>query len=189
MLGCYFPIPGECGGCDMTVGKWAVCVGVCVALATGSAFAAQPSEAQVRELMQVMNVPGQFAVMNNQMAAMMSQQLPCVPASYWQTYIDKNGVDQLTKAMIPAYQHHFTADEVDGLIKFYRSPLGQRLVTEMPATMAEAAQSGQQWGRQRTTDMFSALQKEGKLDSQGRCPGTGSDGGGAATPPGGGSGQ
>ena len=175
----------------MTAGKWALGVGMCVALTAGPVFAAAPSEAQVRELMTVMNVPGQFTVMNNQMAAMMSQQLPCVEASFWQTYIDKNGVDQLTTAMIPAYQHHFTADEVEGLIKFYRTPLGQKLVTEMPATMAEAAQAGQQWGRQRTSDMFSTLQKEGKLDAQGRCPGTGSDGsGGQAQPaPGGGSGQ
>jgi uncharacterized protein len=169
------------GGCDMTVGKWAL--GVCMALAAGPVLAAQPSEAQVRELMQVMDVPGQFTAMNNQMAAMMSQQLPCVEASFWQTYIDKDGQEQLTKAMIPAYQHHFTADEVQGLIKFYKSPLGQKLVAQMPATMAEAAQAGQQWGRQRTSDMFSQLQKQGKLDAQGRCPGTaGSDNGGEAVP-------
>jgi hypothetical protein len=173
----------------MTVGKWVL--GTCLALAAGPLLAAQPTEAQVRELMQVMDVPGQFTVMNNQMGAMMSQQLPCVPATYWQTYIDKDGVEQLTKAMIPAYQHHFTADEVEGLIKFYKSPLGQKLVAQMPATMAEAAQAGQQWGRQRTSDMFSDLQKTGKLDAQGRCPGTGSDSGGApSTPaPGSGSGQ
>jgi uncharacterized protein len=175
----------------MTVGKWVL--GVCVALAVAPVLAAQPSEAQVRELMQVMNVPGQFTVMNNQMAAMMSQQLPCVDASYWQSYIDKDGQEQLTKAMIPAYQHHFTSDEVDSLIKFYKSSLGQKLVAQMPATMAEAAQAGQQWGRQRTSDMFSTLQKQGKLDAQGRCPGTaGADNGGAMQPspaPGGGSGQ
>jgi hypothetical protein len=130
----------------------------------------------VRELMQVMDVPGQFTAMNKQMAAMMSQQLPCVPATYWETYIDKNGQEQLVKAMIPAYQHHFSADEVAGLIKFYRSQLGQKLVAQMPATMAEAAQAGQQWGRQRTSDMFADLQKKGTLDAQGRCPGTaGSD--------------
>jgi uncharacterized protein len=172
----------------MTAGKWLIGVGICMALATGSVMAAQPTEAQVRELMQVMDVPGQFDVMNKQMAAMMSEQLPCVPATYWQTYIDKDGQEQLIKAMIPAYQHHFTADEVAGLIKFYRSPLGQKLVTEMPATMAEAAQSGQAWGRQRTTDMFSELQKKGKLDAQGRCPGTGGDNPPPAAP-GGGSGQ
>lgn len=153
-------------------GKWVMGVGLCAMLAAGLASAAPPSEAQVRELMQVMNVPGQFTVMNNQMASMMSQQLPCVSADYWKNYIDKSGQEQLLTAMIPAYQHHFTADEVEGLIKFYKSPLGQKLVAQMPATMAEAAQSGQQWGRQRTSDMFAQLQKDGKLDGQGRCPGT-----------------
>jgi hypothetical protein len=168
-------------------GKWTMGLGLsgaglCMALAAGPAFAAQPSVAQVRELMQVMDVQGQFTVMNNQMAAMMSQQLSCVPATYWQNYIDKTGTEQLTAAMVPAYQHHFTADEVAGLIKFYKSPLGQKLVTQMPATMAEAAQAGQQWGRQRTSDMFTELQKQGTLDAQGRCPGTG---GAAAEAPGG----
>jgi len=154
-------------------GKWVMGLGLCAVLAAGPVLATQPSEAQVRELMQVMNVPGQFAVMNNQMASMMGQQLPCVPVDYWKNYIDKTGQEQLLTAMIPAYQHHFTSEEVEGLIKFYKSPLGQKLVGQMPATMAEAAQSGQQWGRQRTSDMFAALQKEGKLDGQGRCPGTG----------------
>lgn len=160
-------------------GKWVMGMGLCAALVATPGFAAQPTEAQVRELMQVMNVPGQFTVMNNQMASMMGQQLPCVPASYWQTYIDKAGQEQLLTAMIPAYQHHFSADEVEGLIKFYKSSLGQKLVAQMPATMAEAAQSGQQWGRQRTADMFSQLQKQGKLDEQGRCPGTGGAQGGS----------
>jgi hypothetical protein len=152
-------------------GKWVMGLGLCAALAAGPAGAAQPSTAQVRELMQVMNVSGQFAAMNSQMTEMMSQQLPCVPSSYWQNYIDKSGQEQLLTMMIPAYQHHFTAEEVDGLIKFYKSPLGQKLVAQMPATMAEAAQSGQQWGRQHTSDMFAKLQKDGKLDDQGRCPG------------------
>ncbi|WP_233843118.1 DUF2059 domain-containing protein [Dyella sp. 2HG41-7] len=153
-------------------GKRMLGMGLCALLAAGPALAAQPTEAQVRALMQVMNVPGQFAVMNSQMASMMSQQLPCVPNAYWANYIDKAGQEQLLTAMIPAYQHHFTAEEVEGLIKFYKSPLGQKLVAQMPATMAEAAQSGQEWGRQRTSDMFSDLQKQGKLDAQGRCPGT-----------------
>jgi hypothetical protein len=159
-------------------GKRMTILGACAALAASPAFAAQPSEAQVRELMQVMNVSGQFSAMNAQMAEMMSQQLPCVQADYWKGYIDKSGTEQLITAMIPAYQHHFSADEVDGLIKFYKSPLGQKLVAQMPSTLAEAAQSGQQWSRQRTADMFSELQKQGKLGADGRCPATGNGHGG-----------
>jgi hypothetical protein len=59
----------------------------------------------------------------------------------------------------------------------------------MPATMTEAAQAVQQWGRQRTTEMFSELQKSGKLDAQGRCPASTSGGssGSPTAPSGGGS--
>jgi uncharacterized protein len=171
----------------MTARKWVMGTGVFLALATGWALAEPPSTEKVQQLIEMMGVPAQFTDMNNQMASMMSMQFPCVDASYWQTYINSNGQQQLVQAMIPAYQHHFSAEDVDGLIKFYKTPLGQKLVSQMPATMSEAAQAVQQWGRQRTSEMFSELQKEGKLDAQGRCPASTSGGGsgGPAAPAGG----
>ncbi|RUL66272.1 DUF2059 domain-containing protein [Dyella dinghuensis] len=173
----------------MAVSKRVMGVGLCVALASGSAIAAPPSTEKVQQLIEMMGVPAQFTDMNNQMTSMMSLQFPCVDASYWQTYIDKNGQAQLVQAMIPAYQHHFSAEDVDGLIKFYKTPLGQRLVSQMPGTMTEAAQAVQQWGRQRTSEMFAELQKSGKLDAQGRCPASTSGGstGSPGAPSGGGS--
>jgi hypothetical protein len=170
----------------MAVSKRVMGLGLCVALASGSAIAAPPSTEKVQQLIEMMGVPAQFTDMNNQMTSMMSLQFPCVDASYWQTYIDKNGQTQLVQAMIPAYQHHFSAEDVDGLIKFYKTPLGQRLVSQMPGTMTEAAQAVQQWGRQRTSEMFAELQKSGKLDAQGRCPAS-TSGSSPVAPAGGGS--
>jgi hypothetical protein len=135
-----------------------------------SAMAAQPSAEQVRQLMQVFSVDKMFGQMNAQMAGVMGQQLPCVPAGYWQNFVDADGVKQLTERMIPIYQKHFTADEVAGLLKFYRSPLGQKVIAEMPATMAEGMQIGRQWGQERAQQMLGELRKEGKVDAQGRCP-------------------
>jgi uncharacterized protein len=170
----------------MAASKWVMGVGLCAALAAGSAVAAPPSTEKVQQLIEMMGVPAQFTDMNNQMTSMMTLQFPCVDASYWQSYIDKNGQAQLVQAMIPAYQHHFSSEDVDGLIKFYKTPLGQKLVSQMPGTMSEAAQAVQQWGRQRTAEMFSELQKSGKLDAQGRCPASTSGGSGSpAAAPGG----
>ena len=154
--------------------KWTG-MGLALLLATGAGTAAAatpkpPSEAQVRELMDVFGVNRMLGQMNSQMAAMMQQQLPCVPASYWQGFIDANGARQLTERMVPIYQRHFTAADIDGLLKFYRSPLGRKVITEMPATMAEGMQLGQEWGRQRAQAMLAELQKSGRIDAQGRCP-------------------
>lgn len=130
----------------------------------------EASEAEVRQLMEASGVDRMLGQMNTQMAAMMQQQIPCVPASYWQDFIDAKGVRELTERMVPIYQRHFSAADIQGLLKFYRSPLGRKVITEMPATMAEGMQVGQEWGRQRAQAMLAELQKSGRIDAQGRCP-------------------
>lgn len=147
---------------------------VLLTLACSPALAAQASTEQVRELMEVFGVNRMFQQMNAQMAGMMGQQLPCVPADYWNNFLDEQGMQELSEKMIPIYQRHFTAEEIDGLLKFYRSPLGRKVVAEMPATMAEGMQIGQQWGQQRAEAMLEQLRKDGTLTSEGRCPANGS---------------
>lgn len=152
--------------------KWiGMAAGAALALGmAGQATAAQPSEQQVRELFEVMHMSQMFGQMNSQMAGVMGQAVPCVPASYWQGFIDANGSQELLGRMVPIYQSHFTADDVTGLLKFYRSPLGQKVITQMPLTMAEGMKIGQQWGRERGQAMIKQLQQNGTLDANGRCP-------------------
>lgn len=152
--------------------KWiGIAVGMLLALGvTGQAVAAQPSEQQVRQLFEVMHMSQMFGRMNSQMADMMGQAVPCVPASYWQGFIDTSGSQEVLGRMVPIYQSHFTADDVAGLVKFYQSPLGQKTLAQMPPTMAEAMKAGQQWGGERGQAMIKQLQQKGTLDAQGRCP-------------------
>jgi hypothetical protein len=145
-------------------------VAVLVLGLTGQAAAAQPSDKQVRQLFEVMHLNQMFTQMNSQMAGMMGQEAPCVPASYWQDFIDAKASEQLLAQMVPVYQRHFTAQDVSGLLKFYKSALGQKVITEMPQTMAEGMKIGQQWGRQRGLEMVRQLQQQGTLDASGRCP-------------------
>lgn len=49
-------------------------------------------------------------------------------------------VDDMMKAMIPAYQKHLTKGDVDNLVAFYSTPTGQKLLREMPSIMADAMQ-------------------------------------------------
>lgn len=138
--------------------------------AAGQVMAAQPSDKQVRELFEVMHMERMFDQMNSQMAGVMGQAVPCVPASYWQGFIDASGSRQLLDRMVPIYQRHFSAADVAGLLKFYKSPLGQKVITQMPVTMAEGMKVGQEWGRQRGQAMIRQLQQNGTLDANGRCP-------------------
>jgi hypothetical protein len=50
-------------------------------------------------------------------------------------------IDDILQATIPVYQKHWTKGDVDNMIAFYSTPTGQKLLTEMPQTMAEAMQA------------------------------------------------
>jgi hypothetical protein len=50
-------------------------------------------------------------------------------------------IDELIDSMIPVYQKHFTKGDMDGLVAFYSSPTGQKIVKEMPAITAESMQA------------------------------------------------
>jgi hypothetical protein len=52
-------------------------------------------------------------------------------------------LDEMIDAVIPIYQKHLTKSDLDAVVAFYSSPVGQRLLKEQPAMMAEGMQAGQ----------------------------------------------
>jgi len=134
------------------------------------AASAPASEDQVRQLMEVVGVGKMLLQMNTQAVTTLQQSMPCVQPDFWQNYMDANQTQLFIGRLVPVWQHHFTSDEMNGLLKFYRSPLGQKVINEMPTTMAEANQAGQQWSHERSEQMINELKQMGKLDSSGRCP-------------------
>lgn len=66
-------------------------------------------------------------------------------------------VDEMVNAMVPIYQKHLTKEDLDGILAFYASPVGQKLQREQPAMMAEAMQVGGEIGRRRLGDMIKQM--------------------------------
>jgi hypothetical protein len=52
-------------------------------------------------------------------------------------------IDEIIGAMVPIYQKHLTKSDLEAVIAFYSSPVGQKLLKEQPAMMAEGMQAGQ----------------------------------------------
>jgi hypothetical protein len=46
--------------------------------------------------------------------------------------------EEMMQAMVPTYQKHFTKTDIDALVAFYTSQVGQKLLRELPALMGEA---------------------------------------------------
>lgn len=45
--------------------------------------------------------------------------------------------DEIVEAMIPAYQHHFTHGDIEAMTAFYSSPVGQKVLQELPDVVQE----------------------------------------------------
>jgi uncharacterized protein len=50
-------------------------------------------------------------------------------------------MDDITQAMIPAYQKHFTNGDIQAMNTFYSSPVGQKVLHELPSVMQEGMQA------------------------------------------------
>lgn len=63
-----------------------------------------------------------------------------------ETYIrEQASHDSVIDLLVPVYSRYFTKSDVEGLIAFYKSPLGRKLATVTPAISFESTKAGQQW--------------------------------------------
>lgn len=64
--------------------------------------------------------------------------------SFTQKFSAAAPASAVTDAEIPVYAHYFTMEDIQGLIKFYESPLGQRVVKSLPEVVQQTQQAGVQ---------------------------------------------
>lgn len=56
--------------------------------------------------------------------------------------IETMSLDDLINAIIPIYQRHLTKTDIEEMIRFYSSPVGQKLLREQPAIIQESMKAG-----------------------------------------------
>ena len=71
-------------------------------------------------------------------------------------------IDDIVQAMIPAYQKHFTKAEIEAMNTFYSSPVGQKVLQELPAVIQEGNQAAMPIISQYLTDWRRRMEKEMK---------------------------
>lgn len=66
----------------------------------------------------------------------------------------------------PIYAKHFTDEDLDGMIAFYESPAGKKVVKQRLAIQKEAGDVGRAWGAKMGAKIFAELQKEGQEEDE-----------------------
>ncbi len=86
---------------------------------------------------------------------------PQVPEAFWQKVSERINLEELVDLVIPIYLKHYTDQEILQLIDFYKSPLGQKVIKELPSITQESYTIGQAWGEKMVDDIFSQLEDAG----------------------------
>lgn len=95
-----------------------------------------------------------MSTMENNLRPMLANSLP--PGEYRdkliQLFFDKfhSKIDpeMLVELVIPVYDKYLSDEEVKGMIQFYSTPLGKKMIEVLPKLVAESEEAGEQWGAQ-----------------------------------------
>ena len=88
---------------------------------------------------------------------------PKIPKVFWDRFLTaaRERKGEFLDSMIPLYNRTFTEAELKGLLQFYQSPLGQRLLQVQPDLIRESMQMGQRWGYRLGAEIGRQLAAEG----------------------------
>ncbi|MBO9153438.1 DUF2059 domain-containing protein [Chitinophaga sp. GCM10012297] len=133
----------------------------CLFLAQAVFSQTRPTPEKVKELMQLTGAANLGIQMMNNMIVEFRKLAPHVDSTFWQDFMKEVDVDEMENMVIPVYQQHFTAADVDGLIAFYRSELGRKMVSKLPLVTQECYKIGQQYGEKLGKRVVERLKAEG----------------------------
>jgi len=136
----------------------AVLAAICGFVLTMSPAAAQQQPASrpvdsataatVRRLLAVTGATKLMLTTMETMIGAQRQANPQIPAGFWDAFMAhaRRDTTRLIDMLVPIYAAHLTRSEIEELLRFYLSPVGQRLTTVQPDILRESSLAGQQWG-------------------------------------------
>jgi hypothetical protein len=118
-------------------------------LLTPPRLEAQPPKGVDADVHALLDITGSFKIAE-QLIDGMAQQLgkanPKIPESFWAEMRKKIKKEDFYALITPIYRRHLSPEDIKGLLAFYRTPLGQRVVKSLPAIAQESMVVGQAWG-------------------------------------------
>jgi hypothetical protein len=95
-----------------------------------------------------------LAGMSGKMKPMLESSLPAgeyraqLIDLFFQKFQSKLSVDQLVELAIPVYDRYFSLEDIEGLTKFYGTPLGKKVISVLPQVLLEVQGAGMKLGEQ-----------------------------------------
>jgi hypothetical protein len=124
---------------------------------------ARPSaeELKVRELLRLTGSVNVGFQMVDKILDTFERSMPQVPKEVWSGFREECDPRELEDAIAPLYLASFTAPELDELLAFYRSPVGEKLLRKQPEIFRASSEAARKWAADLTYRLRERLTERG----------------------------
>ena len=119
------------------------------------------NEELARELLELTGGVAMAEQVMQTLSAQMRPMFPSVPEEFWMELTESAGTNELSELVVPIYIKHYSHEDLTGLLTFYRTPLGQRMIKSSPAIMQESMAVGGAWGQRKAAEIVERLKAQG----------------------------
>jgi uncharacterized protein len=130
-----------------------------------AANAAATKDENIHKLLTLTDARGTFKRALETQISSMRANVPQVPPKFWDEVLKEVDADKFVELLVPVYDKHFSNEELEGMIAFYETPLGKKLVAKLPQIMAESAAAGDKYGQEIANKVIKRMQEEGTFPS------------------------
>ena len=86
-----------------------------------------------------------------------------IPDEIWSKVIDEFKTeltqDSYIDMIVPVYQKYYSKEDVKEIVAFYKSRVGQKMISVMPEIMKDSRQAGREWGKKAAEKILPRLEQ------------------------------
>lgn len=125
----------------------------------------QNKQEKIKELL-VMSGQANIGVqLVNQLLSQFKSVYPKIPEKVWGDFVKEINTDDLINKIIPVYDKYYTENDIDEMIKFYKSPVGIKMTSNLQNIFLDGQEAGRKWGREIAEKVLKKLEDEKYLQS------------------------
>ena len=128
-------------------------------------FYSQSKQEKIKELIALSGVFNMSEEVKNQFMLEFKKRYPHVPETEWKQISTKIDANELINQNIEIYGKYFSENEIDDLLKFYKTDLGKKLMKNSIGISNEIRGNSVKWVEKITKDINMNLEKDGYLQS------------------------
>ena len=132
--------------------------------------AANTKPAKIRKLLALMDAGTTFKNAMQTQVDLMKTAAKEIPPRFWDELMKEIDAATFLELLVPIYDKHLSADDVDALIAFYQTPSGKKLISVLPQIIAESGAVGEKYGKQVGERVVKKMQAEGTLPGANSAP-------------------